>query len=106
MASKDLFEKDHRAIVIDEVVGLWLSLLFIPFLGIYNFSTSEWQNESYFAAFILIIIFRFFDILKPHPISFIDKKFKSGLGIVLDDLAAGLFSGLTLLGGNFFIQIF
>ena len=106
IASKDLLEKDHKAIVIDEVAGAWLSFLFIPFLGIYNFSTSEWQNESYFAAFILIIIFRFFDILKPHPILFIDKKFKSGFGIVLDDLVAGLFSGLTLLGGNFFIQIF
>ena len=46
IASKDLIEKDQRAIVIDEVAGLWLSLLFIPFLGIYNFSTSEWQNES------------------------------------------------------------
>ena len=106
IASKDLLEKDHKAIVIDEVAGAWLSLLFIPFLGIYNCSTSEWQNESYFTSFLLIIIFRFFDIFKPHPISFIDKKFKSGFGIVLDDLVAGLFSGLTLLGGNFFIQVF
>tara|TARA_Y100000992_G_scaffold209721_1_gene143854 strand:+ start:350 stop:514 length:165 start_codon:yes stop_codon:yes gene_type:complete len=54
----------------------------------------------------LIILFRFFDILKPHPISFIDSKFKSGFGIVLDDLVAGIFAGLTLLGGNFFFQIF
>ena len=36
----------------------------------------------------------------------IDKKFKSGFGIVLDDLVAGVFAGLTLLGGNFFVQIF
>ena len=106
IASKDLEEKDHKAIVIDEVVGAWSSFLFIPFLGIYNFSTLEWQKESYLAAFILIILFRFFDILKPHPISFIDKRFKSGFGIVLDDLVAGIFAGLTLLGGNFFFQIF
>ena len=106
IASKDLVEKDHKAIVIDEVVGAWLSFLFIPFLGVYNFSTSEWLKESYLAACILFVLFRFFDILKPHPISFIDRKFKSGLGIVLDDLAAGVFAGLTLLGGNFFIQIF
>ena len=106
IASKDLVEKDHKAIVIDEVAGAWLSFLFIPFLGVYNFSTSEWLKESYLAACILFVLFRFFDILKPHPISFIDRKFKSGLGIVLDDLAAGLFAGLTLLGGNFFIQIF
>jgi phosphatidylglycerophosphatase A len=106
IASRDLDEKDHPTIVIDEVAGAGLSFLFIPLLGIYNFSTLEWQKESYLAAFILIILFRFFDILKPHPISFIDKKFKSGFGIVLDDLAAGLFAGFTLLGGNFFFQIF
>jgi len=106
VASKDLKEKDHKTIVIDEVAGAGLSFLFIPLLGIYNFSTLEWQKESYLAAFILIILFRFFDILKPHPISFIDSKFKSGFGIVLDDLVAGVFAGLTLLGGNFFFQIF
>ena len=97
---------DHKAIVIDEVSGAWLSFLFIPALGIYNFSTSEWQKESYLAAMIIFVLFRFFDILKPHPISMIDKKFKSGFGIVLDDLVAGVFAGLTLLGGNFFVQIF
>ena len=101
-----MVEKDHKSIVIDEVAGAGLSFLFIPLLGIYNFSTLEWQKESYLAALILIILFRFFDILKPHPISFIDSKFKSGFGIVLDDLVAGVFAGLTLLGGNFFFQIF
>ena len=106
IASSDLVEKDHKSIVIDEVAGAGLSFLFIPLLGIYNFSTLEWQKESYLAALILIILFRFFDILKPHPISFIDSKFKSGFGIVLDDLVAGIFAGLTLLGGNFFINIF
>tara|TARA_A100001035_G_C27698011_1_gene461098 strand:- start:213 stop:737 length:525 start_codon:yes stop_codon:yes gene_type:complete len=105
-ASKDLVEKDHKTIVIDEVAGAGQAFLFIPFLGIYNFSTAEWQKESYLAALILIILFRFFDILKPHPISLIDRKFKSGFGIVLDDLVAGVFAGLTLLGGNFFFQIF
>tara|TARA_B100000575_G_C22945895_1_gene547262 strand:- start:205 stop:540 length:336 start_codon:yes stop_codon:yes gene_type:complete len=106
IASKDLAEKDHKAIVIDEVAGAWLSFLFIPLLGIYNFSTLEWEKESYLAAFILVILFRLFDILKPHPISFIDKKFKSGFGIVLDDMVAAVFAGLTLLGGNFFVQVF
>ena len=106
IASKDLIERDHKTIVIDEVAGAGLSFLFIPLLGIYDFSTLEWQKESYLAAFILIFLFRFFDILKPHPISFIDSKFKSGFGIVLDDLVAAVFAGLTLLGGNFFFQIF
>ena len=106
IVSRDLVEKDHEAIVIDEVAGIWLSFLFAPLIGAYDFSASEWQNNSYLAATILFVLFRFFDILKPHPISFIDKKIKSGFGIVLDDLVAGVFAGLTLLGGNFFIQIF
>ena len=106
IASKDLVEKDNKAIVIDEVAGAWLSFLFIPILGTYDFSSSEWQRDSYLAACFLFVLFRFFDIFKPHPISFIDRKFKSGFGVVLDDLVAAIFAGLTLLGGNFFIQIF
>ena len=66
-ASKDIAEKDHKAIVIDEVAGAWLSFLFIPVL---EFMTFHLQNgkESYLAAFFLFGLFRFFDIFKPHPI--------------------------------------
>ena len=67
-----------------------------------------WRSfqASFLAAALLLILFRLFDILKPHPISYVDKRFKSGFGIVLDDLLAGVFAGLTLLGGNFFIDFF
>ena len=106
LATSDLEEKDHKAIVIDEVAGVWTTFMFIPALGIYNFSNQQWNENSYLAAVILFLLFRLFDILKPHPISFVDKRFKSGLGVVLDDLMAGVFAGLTLLGGNFFINIF
>ena len=97
---------NHRISSPDEVAGAWLSFLFLPLLGVYDFALDQWEKESFIAAIILIIFFRFFDILKPHPISFIDQKFKSGFGVVLDDLIAGVFAGLTLLGGNFFIQFF
>ncbi len=106
LSSKDLVEKDHKAIVIDEVSGAWLSFLFVPALGGYDFTSAEWQFKAYFIAMTLLVLFRFFDILKPHPISLVDQRFKSGFGIVLDDLIAGVFAGLTLLGGNFFINIF
>ena len=106
LATRGLSEKDHKTIVIDEVAGAWLSFLFLPLLGVYDFALDQWEKESFIAAIILIIFFRFFDILKPHPISFVDQKFKSGFGVVLDDLIAGVFAGLTLLGGNFFIQFF
>ena len=80
--------------------------MFLPALGMYDLTTANWGENSYLAAALLLILFRLFDILKPHPISYVDKRFKSGFGIVLDDLLAGVFAGLTLLGGNFFIDFF
>ena len=105
-ASSGLSEKDHRSIVIDEVAGAGSSFMFLPALGVYDFASANWDENSYLAAALLLIFFRLFDILKPHPISFIDRRLKSGFGIVLDDLVAGVFAGLTLLGGNFFIDFF
>lgn len=84
--------KDPSCVVIDEIIAYLIVLILLP--------------NNYLLYLISFILFRFFDILKPHPISYIDSKFKSGIGIVLDDLVAGIFSGLTLLGGNFFFQIF
>ena len=52
------------------------------------------RYERIIYASIALILFRFFDILKPYPISFFDKKYKNGLGIVLDDIIAGIFSGI------------
>ena len=105
-ASSELSVKDHQSIVIDEVAGAGVSFMFLPALGLYDFSSANWSESSFLAAALLLVLFRLFDILKPHPISFVDKRFKSGFGIVLDDLLAGVFAGLTLLGGNFFIEFF
>ena len=105
-ASSELSVKDHQSIVIDEVAGAGVSFMFLPALGLYDFSSANWSESSFLAAALVLVLFRLFDILKPHPISFVDKRFKSGFGIVLDDLLAGVFAGLTLLGGNFFIEFF
>ena len=86
-ASKDLVEKDHKSIVLDELVGIWVAM--IPVLYI-----SSTQQERIAYAVIALILFRFFDILKPFPISYFDKRFKNGFGIVIDDLVAGIFAGL------------
>ena len=61
-ASKDLENKDHKSIVIDELVGMWIALL--PVLVIAN---SQYERTVY--ALAALILFRFFDILKPFPIS-------------------------------------
>jgi len=73
---------DPREIVIDEVAGFLLSVIFIPF-----------TLRNLVAGFFL---FRFFDILKPPPIKLIEKKVKGGCGIVFDDLVAGVYAHLSL----------
>tara|TARA_A100001011_G_scaffold389859_1_gene472169 strand:- start:394 stop:888 length:495 start_codon:yes stop_codon:yes gene_type:complete len=82
-ASKDLENKDHKSIVIDELVGIWIALL--PVLVIAN---SQYERTVY--ALAALILFRFFDILKPFPISYFDKNYKNGFGIVIDDVISGL----------------
>ena len=82
-ASKDLENKDHKSIVIDELVGMWIALL--PVLVI---ATSQYERTVY--ALAALILFRFFDILKPFPISYFDKNYKNGFGIVIDDVISGL----------------
>jgi len=69
---------DHHSIVWDEIIGYLITMFMVP---------KEWM-------WILIgfILFRAFDILKPWPISFIDRRMGGGLGIMLDDVIAALFS--------------
>jgi len=75
-------EIDDKSIVIDEIIGY---LVFIIFF-----------ENTLFDLTIGFLLFRLFDILKPYPISLIDKKMKNALGVILDDIIAGLFSGITL----------
>ena len=85
-ASSELIENDHKSIVIDELAGMWLAVYPAIF---YNT-----QDERVTFAILAFCFFRVFDIFKPFPISYVDKNVKGGLGIVLDDLIAGVFAGL------------
>lgn len=76
-------EKDSGKIVVDEVVGYLVTMIAIPF---------DWRYMV--AGFFL---FRLFDIVKPPPASWFDRKLKNGYGVVLDDVAAGLYAWLCLL---------
>jgi phosphatidylglycerophosphatase A len=73
---------DHQEVVIDEVIGYLIAVTWMPL---------TWQSLG--AAFVL---FRFFDILKPFPISWMDRKIGGGVGVIADDIAAGLVSNLIL----------
>lgn len=80
---------DSKMIVIDEVAGQWIAL--IPAA----------LNPLYIV--IAFIAFRFFDILKPWPISFMDKNIKGALGVMSDDIAAGLLAALVVIGASAYV---
>ena len=82
VSSRLLGREDPQVIVIDEVAGLLLSVFLFPL---------SWL--SIISGFVL---FRVFDILKPFPVRLIDRRIKGGLGIVLDDLMAGVYANLCL----------
>ena len=73
-------EHDDKSIVIDEVVGLWLALVL---------SSTTWTQ-----IILSLLFFRLFDIWKPSIIGKIDRNVKGGLGVVSDDLLAGVVAGL------------
>jgi len=80
--SDSLGVKDHPAIVWDEFLGYWLTMLLAP---------EGWQW-----IVLGFILFRLFDIWKPWPIRVIDHKVEGGLGIMLDDLLAGAYAFIVL----------
>ena len=81
-------EKDQKSIVIDELAGVWIA--FIPVSGIVM------MQDFLTYSILAFLAFRVFDIWKPYPIGYIDKKIKNYLGVVLDDLVAGLYAAITI----------
>ncbi len=82
VTSRDLGVHDHKAIVWDEFVGYWITMFMVPF---------SWQW-----AIVGFVLFRIFDIIKPYPISWLDNNVHGGLGIMIDDIVAGVFAALSL----------
>ena len=81
-AARRLGVHDHPAIVWDEIVGYLVTMISAP-------PGLVWMVAGF-------VLFRFFDILKPWPISWIDRQVHGGFGIMLDDLLAGVFSACLL----------
>ncbi|HJV27940.1 MAG TPA: phosphatidylglycerophosphatase A [Aromatoleum sp.] len=77
-----LGESDHGAIVWDEIVAFWLVLFFTP-------AGLAWQAVAF-------VLFRFFDIVKPPPVRWADRRVKGGFGVMLDDLIAAGYAILVL----------
>ena len=84
---KDLDNKDPKEVVIDEFIGQSIPICLYEIAHVGTKETSQ-ELTSYFIMFIL---FRIFDIVKPYPVSYYDKNFKNSFGVVMDDVCAGLY---------------
>ena len=85
--------KDPGEIIIDELIGQSLPI----FAYEISHGTEKSPNEAIIFYFICFILFRFFDIIKPFPVSFFDKNFKNSFGVIMDDVCAGLYVILSLI---------
>ena len=81
---------DAPQIVADEVVGMWLALAFCPRL--------------WWLVLLAFLLFRLLDVVKPGPIGWLDREVHGGLGVMLDDVLAGLFAGGVIWGSVWLIR--
>ncbi len=88
---------DDPHIVWDEWSGIWITLL--PFSYLSTSTATFWQDItqslSILSLAVAFILFRFFDIIKPPPIGWADEKVAGGLGIMLDDIIAGIMAAVV-----------
>ena len=85
--------KDPKEVVIDEFVGQSIPIYIYE---ISHGTVKDSQDAVLFYLYIFIL-FRYFDIKKPFPVNFFDKKFKNSFGVIFDDVIAGLYVVLTLI---------
>ena len=84
--------KDPGEIVIDEFLGQSMPI----YLYEISHGTTKENNEAIIYYALFFILFRYFDIMKPFPVSFFDKNFKNSFGVIMDDICAGLYVVLTV----------
>ena len=91
-AENEFKNKDPRQIVIDEVLGQSMPLIFLLYLK----QNNQLNLSIEFYYILSFIFFRFFDILKPFPVSYFDKHHKNYYGIIMDDIMAGLYTMILI----------
>ncbi|EIL90580.1 phosphatidylglycerophosphatase A [Rhodanobacter sp. 115] len=100
VASRALGVADHRSIVWDEFIGQWIAL--IPLLlpafqpSFQSTSLTTWSPATWWSVAAGFVLFRLFDVWKPWPISWLDRRVKGGLGVMIDDVIAGIFAAVVL----------
>ena len=101
---KDNENKDPKEVIIDEFIGQSIPI----YLYEISHGTEKTSDEAIIFYGICFILFRFFDILKPFPVSYFDKNFKNSFGVIMDDVCAGFYVVISLICfmvlSNYFIQ--
>jgi phosphatidylglycerophosphatase A len=84
--------KDPGEIIVDELLGQSIPI----YLYEISHGTTKDEGEAIIYYSLFFILFRYFDIMKPFPISFFDRNFKNSFGVIMDDVCAGFFVVLTI----------
>tara|TARA_B100001173_G_scaffold150822_1_gene130789 strand:- start:236 stop:739 length:504 start_codon:yes stop_codon:yes gene_type:complete len=90
---KDNENKDPKEVIIDEFIGQSIPI----YLYEISHGTEKSSDEAIIFYVICFVLFRFFDIAKPFPVSFFDKNFKNSFGVIMDDVFAGFYVVLSLI---------
>ena len=90
---KDNENKDPKEVVIDEFIGQSIPI----YLYEISHGTEKSADEAIIFYCICFVLFRFFDIVKPFPVSYFDKNFKNSFGVIMDDVCAGFYVVLSLI---------
>ena len=85
--------KDPKEVVIDEFIGQSIPI----YLYEISHGIEKNPNEAIIFYGICFVLFRYFDIVKPFPVSFFDKNFKNSFGVIMDDVCAGFYVVLSLI---------
>jgi len=91
--TKNSENKDPGEIVIDEFIGQSIPI----FLYEVSHGTVKAQADAIIFHGVCVILFRYFDIVKPFPVSYFDKKYKNSFGVIMDDVCAGFYVVLSLI---------
>jgi phosphatidylglycerophosphatase A len=86
---------DDPRIVIDELAGMWLALAIAPGTMVAPEALTQWDNGFVFQSLLGFVFFRLYDIKKPSLIGRIDRQAKGGIGVMGDDLLAGVLAGIS-----------
>ena len=104
IAAKELGDGDPSAVIIDEVIGQWIALL--PLTTLSYFGENTFLGYEFILLACGFLLFRIFDITKVGPVGLAERKFTGGLGIMLDDVVAGILAAAFMYPAQLYAHLF